>query len=210
MQRSSALDRRMAETMQKILDAADRLFAQDGYGATSMEAIALAAGVSRKTLFNYVDSRSALIKLLIRRSLTEPFTTPYKESEDLATGEFEDFFPPFEQTLKAIARSRKLMRLGVEYANLFSSDEVDPAFDLEPNRRARIIRTKALQRAGKVRADIPAADIVRHFEVLRNAAFRRWLKRDESKIEDLQKEIDQVKIIIKNGINIINNSTINR
>lgn len=199
MERRAVMDRRMAQTMGQILDAADRLFAAGGYGV-SMDAIALAAGVSRKTLFNYVDSKPALVTLLIRQRLSEPYTTPFKESEELRSGEIDDFFPPFDQTLKAVVQSRSLMLLGVEHANLFSSDEADPAYDLEPNRRARVIRTRSLQSIGKIRADIPAEDFVRHFEVLRNAVFRRWLRTESASAEWLEKEVDQIKIIMTNGM----------
>ncbi|WP_157801353.1 TetR/AcrR family transcriptional regulator [Sphingobium sp. LB126] len=199
----AGLERRMAQTMQQIIIAAATLFVKDGYDATSMDAIALAAGISRKTLFNYVDSKPALITMVIRHHLSEPVTTPLKENAELSTGEIEDFFPRFDRTLKAMAECRVLMRLGVEYANLFSSDDNDPVIDLEPNRTARIARTKLLQSIGKIRADIPAEDIVRHFEILRNAVFRRWLKSNNSSIEWLEREIDQIKAIITNGIKVI-------
>lgn len=49
-------------TARAIVDAATRLFVQDGYGATSIDAIALEAGVSRATIFTAVGSKSVLLK----------------------------------------------------------------------------------------------------------------------------------------------------
>lgn len=199
-QATSALDRRMAATKEDILNAAERLFEEIGYDDTSMDAIAIAAGISRKTLFNYVESKSALIKSVIRRRFTELYIRPYKEPADLITGTVSDLLPPFEHTLKAVWESRWLLRLGVEHANLFSSDESDPAFQLEPNREARIVRARALQDNGSIRSDISAERIVRHFEIIRNAAFREWLRRDNGTMDDLKARISEAMDLMIHGL----------
>lgn len=200
MQETSALDRRMAATKEDILDAAERLFKGVGYENASMDAIAIAASVSRKTLFNYVESKSALINMLLRRCFSEPYTQPYKEPVDLTTGTVADLLPPFEHTLKAVWDTRWLLRLGVEHANLFSSDESDPAFQLEPNREARIERARALQKNGSIRSDISAERIVRHFEIIRNAAFREWLRRDKGTLNDLRARISEAMDLMIHGL----------
>jgi AcrR family transcriptional regulator len=51
-----------SQTRRAIIDAATRLFVELGYGATSIEAIAEAAGVSRATVFAAVGSKAALLK----------------------------------------------------------------------------------------------------------------------------------------------------
>src|SRR5215472_3694859 len=52
-------------TRQAIVDAAARLFIQHGYGATTIDAIAEAAGVSRKTVFTSVGGKAEALKLAI-------------------------------------------------------------------------------------------------------------------------------------------------
>src|SRR6516165_800223 len=52
-------------TRRAIVDAAARLFIQHGYGATTVDAIALAAGVSRKTVFTSVGGKTEALKLAI-------------------------------------------------------------------------------------------------------------------------------------------------
>lgn len=52
-------------TRRTIVDAAARLFVERGYGATTMDAIAEAAGVSRKTVFMSVGSKAQALKLAI-------------------------------------------------------------------------------------------------------------------------------------------------
>ena len=49
-------------TRRAILEAAGRLFIEDGYGATTIEAIAEAAGVSRATVFTSVGGKPVLLK----------------------------------------------------------------------------------------------------------------------------------------------------
>ncbi len=50
-------------TRRRIVSAAAALFAENGYGATSIESIASAAGVSRKTVFDAVGGKVQLVKL---------------------------------------------------------------------------------------------------------------------------------------------------
>jgi AcrR family transcriptional regulator len=52
-------------TRRAIVDAAARLFIQHGYGATTVDAIAQAAGVSRKTVFTSVGGKAEALKLAI-------------------------------------------------------------------------------------------------------------------------------------------------
>ena len=55
-----ALAKRMA-----ILDAAKRAFVRDGFGAVSIDAIAIDAGVSRQTVYNQVGDRDQLLAAVI-------------------------------------------------------------------------------------------------------------------------------------------------
>jgi AcrR family transcriptional regulator len=50
-------------TKRAIVDAAARLFVERGYGATTVDAIAEAAGVSRKTVFTSVGGKLEALKL---------------------------------------------------------------------------------------------------------------------------------------------------
>ncbi|MBV9208620.1 MAG: TetR/AcrR family transcriptional regulator [Actinobacteria bacterium] len=52
-------------TRRAIVDAAARLFIQHGYGATTVDAIAEAAGVSRKTVFTSVGGKAEALKLAL-------------------------------------------------------------------------------------------------------------------------------------------------
>jgi AcrR family transcriptional regulator len=53
------------QTRRAIVAAATRLFVEDGYGATTIDAVAEAAGVSRKTVFTAVGGKLELLKLAL-------------------------------------------------------------------------------------------------------------------------------------------------
>jgi AcrR family transcriptional regulator len=54
-------ERKKRETLQRITDSALRLFVSDGYEATTLDAIAEAAGISRRTFFYYFDSKDDIL-----------------------------------------------------------------------------------------------------------------------------------------------------
>src|SRR4051794_8561600 len=60
--RSPLREANAAATRRTIIGAATRLFVERGYGATSIDAIADAAGVSRATVFTAVGGKPALLK----------------------------------------------------------------------------------------------------------------------------------------------------
>ena len=53
------------ETRRLILEAATRIFLAQGFGGTSMEAVAQAAGVSKKTIYRFVDTKEHLLEAVI-------------------------------------------------------------------------------------------------------------------------------------------------
>jgi AcrR family transcriptional regulator len=60
--RSPLRDAQAKSTRLAVIAAAARLFAENGYVATPIEAVALAAGVARATVFTSVGGKAALLK----------------------------------------------------------------------------------------------------------------------------------------------------
>jgi AcrR family transcriptional regulator len=56
-------------TRRQLVDAAIELFLERGYAATTIDAIAERAGVSRRTVFSAVGGKAALLKLAFDRTL---------------------------------------------------------------------------------------------------------------------------------------------
>lgn len=66
----SSLRRAQAEqTQERILDAAEALFAERGYAASSIDAIARRAGVSGPTVYATFGSKQELLRRLVRRAV---------------------------------------------------------------------------------------------------------------------------------------------
>jgi len=57
------------ETRDIIYDAARHVFAEKGFSATSMEAIARAAGVSTKTLYRLIENKAVLFEQMVRQRI---------------------------------------------------------------------------------------------------------------------------------------------
>lgn len=69
-----------------ILKAATKLFLRDGFAATSMDAIALAANVSKRTVYGHFGNKKDLFAAIIRDLCSDvlpPFTALPDNSEDV-------------------------------------------------------------------------------------------------------------------------------
>lgn len=64
-----------------LLDAASELFLRDGYTATTTDAIASRAGMSKKTLYRLFSSKAALFEDLVRARLFEHDIAPQTGSD---------------------------------------------------------------------------------------------------------------------------------
>ncbi len=60
-------DRQKRERGQRIVKAAERLFARKGYVEVAMEDVAARAGLAVGTIYNYFPSKSALLLAIVRR-----------------------------------------------------------------------------------------------------------------------------------------------
>ena len=66
--RSPSRERQARQTRSDIVSAAGALFLRNGFARTTVDAIAEAAGVNRKTVFTTVGGKAELLKLVIDRA----------------------------------------------------------------------------------------------------------------------------------------------
>jgi len=114
-------------TRRAIVDAAARLFTEQGYGATTVGAIAEAAGVSRKTVFTSVGGKAQALKLAIDWAIVgddEP--VPLLERPLVRTGMAE---PDARRMIAAYARSTT--EVGARIAPLVAVAEAAAGADAE-------------------------------------------------------------------------------
>lgn len=69
--RSTYRRQQAAATRERILDAARLLFARDGYGATSMDAIATEAGVGARTVYAVFGTKREILSAICERWLEQ-------------------------------------------------------------------------------------------------------------------------------------------
>ena len=76
-----------AQLSERILDVATALFLGDGFGATSIEAVAKRAGISKRTFYHRFRGKEVLFEAVVRRLIerwTPPFDAALFEAPSLA------------------------------------------------------------------------------------------------------------------------------
>ncbi len=76
-----------AQLSDRILDVATALFLGDGFGATSIEAVARRAGISKRTFYHRFRGKEALFEAVVRRLIERwmpPFDAAQLEAPSLA------------------------------------------------------------------------------------------------------------------------------
>jgi len=184
----SLRERKKQAVRAAILEAAERLFRENGYDGTSMSDIAAAADISRKTLFNYMETKPAvilgLVDAFIGEHMPEWLETDiphYHDARDIMTADVD-------ARLTDIAEHRWLLTLAATHANFFAigrTKYVNDALDINVSSRER--RIAAVQREGGIRTDIPAREISCYYEVLRDQAVHWWLQDENGSAEDLHR-----------------------
>jgi AcrR family transcriptional regulator len=86
-------ERKRGQTRQRIAEAGLQLFLREGYEATTLDAIAEAAGIARRTFFHYFDSKEALLSA---------YEDDAEQSFSAALACTPDTMPPFEAMRSAI------------------------------------------------------------------------------------------------------------
>jgi AcrR family transcriptional regulator len=115
------------ETRRAVVAAASRLFVEHGYGATTIDAVADAAGVSRKTVFTAVGGKVELLKVALDWAVAG-------DVRPVALGERAELRHLFEQHDPAVlvmGWARLLAEIDGRVAPLFQALEVAAGIDSE-------------------------------------------------------------------------------
>lgn len=131
MATASERERNPARTRTAVLDAAENLFAEKGYDATSLNEIGAAAGVSRGTPGYFFGSKAELYQAVLDRSFAEVreavragrarALASHRAPEDILAGAVSDYFdflaarPNFVRLIEREALSGGGLLEGVEH-----------------------------------------------------------------------------------------------
>jgi mycofactocin system transcriptional regulator len=165
----------------EIEAAAFRLFAERGFDQTTLEAIAEAVGVSRRTLFNYYPSKNDIPWGQFERTLVHFRTLLHDQSGELPVWEavhravraFNEFppdaSPPHVERMQLILRTPTLQSHSVlRYADW-----------------RRVIEDFVAGRLGVTRDD-PLPVLIGHVSLaLAHAAYETWLQDPSTSLPDL-------------------------
>lgn len=143
---------RSRHTVERILDAAARIFDEDGYRQTTTNRVAEAAGVSVGSLYQYFPNKDALLVALAERHVDE-ITTAF--DEHLAALDAQA--PPLEAVLRSLLElTVALNSTSRLHAILFTDCPRTPALEARLDRFTEAVVagvTRHLRRTGAGGAD---------------------------------------------------------
>src|SRR5580658_848406 len=102
-----------AQTRERIVGAAVKLFARQGWDGTTTRDLAMAAGIATGTLFNYFQSKEAVAATLVAEALAKAqheFETTHEDSQSLE----EDLFSLIWTGLKSLRKLRGVLASALE------------------------------------------------------------------------------------------------
>ena len=75
---SGIRERKRRETLRRIIDAGVRLFIEKGFNGTTVDEVAAAAGISRRTFFHYFESKDDIL-LTLQSDIGELFAAEVRK-----------------------------------------------------------------------------------------------------------------------------------
>jgi len=140
----------MTDTKQKILDAAARLIAEQGYAATSLRHIIADAGVNLAAIHYHFGSKEELLDEIIRQN-AGPLNEERLARLDQAEREFAPGAPPVERVLEALlmplAEAADRIPLFVPFMGRMLSEGLTPVIAARHFGEVSMRLTGALRRA---------------------------------------------------------------
>lgn len=190
----SRAERKKKETRQKIIKAALDLIQQQGFDKTTMEQIAEAADVARKTLYNYFPVKEAIVDEYVRslsRKFAQEVFAKLPSLPDTRSRLLESLDKVYEQV--EINAEIIGISLGYRLKNVLQGDEYQSGGT--QSLLAEIIRLG--RQAGEIRQDIRAELLVKQLDILRGSIVMGWLN-DPSEV-DLRQEMALLVDLFLNG-----------
>ena len=126
--------RGVPESIDRVLDAAERLISEEAFHSATMEELAAAAGVSRATVFNRFGSKLGVLQALFSRAMEGP------EMEAIrAALEIEDPVASLEALIEAAC--------AIWESQAFIHEQLQAIVVLEPDASALVDQQRQEQRA---------------------------------------------------------------
>ncbi|KFE35275.1 TetR/AcrR family transcriptional regulator [Thioclava atlantica] len=180
---SGLREKQKADRRRRIIEAARTLFAQAGSEATTIEAIAEAAGVSGVTVHNYYGTKAGVLLALVTESDRELLQ---KMARDLP-GKSSDVID-LARRFAAIIRDhaitfldKKIWRQVIAASIADADSRFGKSYHSLDHQLALVLvrEIEALQKAGQVSAEVSAYDLGKAIFSLQNMRFVNFIAVDE-------------------------------
>ena len=172
---TSARRRESAETVDRVLEAAERLIKEDAFHAATMDELAVAAGVSRATVFNRFGSKLGVLEVLFTRGMEGPEMAAIQEALAL-----EDPVAALDAVVEAGCAIWEACGFVVQQLQAVAILEPDAAALIDQQRdeqRADLQGlTRRLARAGRLRPGLTQARATATLHMLTSLESFLWLR----------------------------------
>jgi TetR/AcrR family acrAB operon transcriptional repressor len=173
-----------AATRDSILDAAEKLFVEQGVSRTTLQHIASEAGVTRGAIYWHFDDKSALFNAMMER-VTLPFecalsrlgTAESAKAADLLA-DLHWFFVEIFRVTETNPQARRVLEIAslkVEFVSEMDAVRVRRRQSKEDLTAQVVERLKLAQAAGQVRGDVDPQLLAIGLWALMDGLIRNWM-----------------------------------
>ena len=174
---TAARRRTTPESVNRVLEAAERLIRDDAFHTATMDELAAAAGVSRATVFNRFGSKLGVLQTLFARAMEGPQMDAIREALEI-----ED---PVAALEAAIAASCAIWdREGYIHEQLQAIVVLEPDASVlideqkQEQRTALLALARRLSKAGRLRPGLGEARAAATLHTLTSLETFLWLRRE--------------------------------
>jgi AcrR family transcriptional regulator len=174
---TAARRRTTPESVNRVLDAAERLIRDDAFHTATMDELAAAAGVSRATVFNRFGSKLGVLQTLFASAMEGPQMDAIREALEI-----ED---PVAALEAAIAASCAIWdREGYIHEQLQAIVVLEPDASVlideqkQEQRTALLALARRLSKAGRLRPGLGEARAAATLHMLTSLETFLWLRRE--------------------------------
>jgi AcrR family transcriptional regulator len=165
------------ESVDRVIEAAERLIRENAFHSATMEELATAAGVSRATVFNRFGSKLGVLQALFTRGMEGPEMQAIQDALEI-----EDPVASLEAVIEAAC--------AIWETQGFVHEQLQAIVVLEPDASAMVDQqreqqrteiqalTRRLARSGRLRAGVGEARAVATLHMLTSLESFLWLRRE--------------------------------
>ena len=170
-----------AATRDSILDAAEKLFVEQGVSRTTLQHIASAAGVTRGAIYWHFDDKGALFNAMMER-VTLPFECALSrlgkaDTANLLT-DVRQFFVEIFRVTETNPQARRVLEIAslkVEFVSEMDAVRVRRRQSKGDLTAQVVERLKLAQAAGQVRQDVDPGLLAIGLWALMDGLIRNWM-----------------------------------